>query len=295
MDIKTVGIVGCGLMGSGITQVCAQAGYHVTASEINEALLNKGLSAIKFSLSIDVRRRRMTQTEMDAVMGRIKGTTSFADFSTCDLIIEAAPENMNIKKGIFRELDKLCPGNTILATNTSCLSIIAMTKETSRPDKVLGLHFFNPPTLMKLLEVVKTNETSDDTLATGLAFGKSLGKTPITAPDRPGFVVNRLLMPFMMEAFRMFEEGLATRDDIDDGARLGLGHSLGPLKLADLVGLDTVLYIGNAIYTELKEPLYAPPEILKRMVAEGKLGRKTGKGFYDYARDSSGTPVKGSN
>ncbi len=295
MEIKKVGVVGCGLMGSGITQVCAQSGYSVITSEINETLLNKGLSAIRFALDIDVRRRRITPQGMDAVMGRIKGTTSFADFPACDLIIEAAPENMNIKKSIFRELDKRCPGNTILATNTSCLSIIAMAKETSRPDKVLGLHFFNPPVLMKLLEVVKTAATSNETLETGKAFGKSLGKTAITAPDTPGFVVNRLLLPFMMEAFRMLEAGLATRDDIDDGARLGLGHSLGPLKLADLVGLDTVLYIGSAIYAELKDPLYAPPEILKRMVAEGKLGRKTGKGFYDYARDSSGVPTPENN
>jgi 3-hydroxybutyryl-CoA dehydrogenase len=171
MDIKTVGVVGCGLMGCGITQVCAQSGYSVITSEINETLLNKGLSAIRFALNIDVRRRRITPQDMDAVMGRIKGTTSFADFPVCDLIIEAAPENMNIKKGIFRELDKLCPGNTILATNTSCLSIIAMAKETSRPDKVLGLHFFNPPALMKLLEVVKTAATSNETLETGKAFG----------------------------------------------------------------------------------------------------------------------------
>jgi 3-hydroxybutyryl-CoA dehydrogenase len=292
MEIKKVGVVGCGLMGSGITQVCAQSGYSVITSEINETLLNKGLSAIRFALDIDVRRRRITPPDMDAVMGRIKGTTSFADFPACDLIIEAAPENMNIKKSIFRELDKICPGNTILATNTSCLSIIAMAKETSRPDKVLGLHFFNPPALMKLLEVVKTAATSNETLETGKAFGKSLGKTAITAPDTPGFVVNRLLLPFMMESFRMLEAGLATRDDIDDGARLGLGHSLGPLKLADLVGLDTVLYIGSAIYAELKDPLYSPPEILKKMVTEGKLGRKTGKGFYDYTRDSSGKPTQ---
>lgn len=288
MEIKTVGVVGCGLMGGGIAQVAAQSGYSIVVSGINQAQLEKGLSAIRFALNIDVRRRRITQADMDAVMGRIKGTTSFADFVNCDLVIEAAPENMNIKKGIFRELDKICPADAILASNTSCLSITTMAKETSRPDKVIGLHFFNPPALMKLIEVVKTGMTGEDTLAAGKAFGKSLGKTPITAPDTPGFVVNRLLMPFMLEAFRMYASGLVTREDIDDGARLGLGHSLGPLKLADLVGLDTVLYIGNAIYAELKDPLYKPPEILIKMVAERNLGRKTGKGFYDYTREASG-------
>jgi len=295
MDIKTVGVVGCGLMGGGIAQVSAQAGYHVVVSEINPALLEKGLSAIRSALDIDVRRRRLAQTDMDAVMGRIKGTTSFIDFANCDLVIEAAPENMNIKKGIFRELDKICSPGAILASNTSCLSITTMAKETSRPDKVIGLHFFNPPTLMKLLEVVKTGMTGEETLAAGKVFGKSLGKTPITAPDTPGFVVNRLLMPFMLEAFRMYAAGLATREDIDEGARLGLGHSLGPLKLADLVGLDTVLYIGNAIYSELNDPLFKPPEILIKMVAEGNLGRKTGKGFYDYTKEMSGAPASENN
>lgn len=292
MEIKTVGVVGCGLMGGGIVQVSAQSGYSVVVSEINQVQLEKGLLAIRFALSIDVRRRRITQADMDAVMARVKGTTSFTDFANCDLIIEAAPENMNIKKGVFRELDKVCPADTILASNTSCLSITTLAKETSRPDRVIGLHFFNPPALMKLIEVVKTDMTSSETLAAGKAFGKSLGKTPITTPDTPGFVVNRLLMPFMLEAFRMYASGLVTREDIDEGARLGLGHSLGPLKLADLVGLDTVLYIGNAIYAELKDPLFKPPEILIKMVAEGNLGRKTGKGFYDYKRAASGAAIK---
>ncbi len=294
MDIKRVGVVGCGLMGSGIAQVCAQSGYDVVVSEINQALLDKGLSAIKFALTIDVRRRRITQADMDAILGRIKGTLSFADFAGCDLVIEVAPERMDLKKRIFHDLDATCPA-AILASNTSCLSITAMAKETSRPDKVIGLHFFNPPTLMKLLEVVKTPLTSDETLEAGRAFGKSLGKTAITAPDTPGFVVNRLLMPFMMEAFRMYESGLATREDIDDGARLGLGHSLGPLKLADLVGLDTVLHIGEAIAAELKDPMYRAPEILTKMVAEGKLGRKSGRGFYDYTRDASGKAPEETN
>ncbi len=284
MEIKKVGVVGCGLMGSGIALTSAQTGYQVTVSEVNEALLSKGISALTSSLTIDVRRRRITQSDMDTVMLRIKGVTSFTAFSDCDLVIEAAPENMAIKKQVFSELDKICPKHTILATNTSCLSVTELAKSTGRAEKVMGLHFFNPVPLMKLLEVVRTDIVSDDTLETGKAFGKSIGKTTIIAPDTPGFIVNRLLMPFMLGAFRMFEAGEATPEDIDTGARLGLGHPMGPLKLADLVGLDTVLYIANSIYERIKGPLYEPPELLKKMVSEGSLGRKAGKGFYDYRR-----------
>ena len=187
-----------------------------------------------------------------------------------------------VKKKIFAELDKICSKDTILATNTSCLSIASIAAVTTRPEKVLGLHFFNPVPLMKLLEIVKATATSDETLETAKEFGKSIGKTVIIASDTPGFIVNRLLMPFMLAAFRMLEAGLATKEDIDTGARLGLGHPMGPLTLADLIGMDTILYIANAIYEELKDPLYAPPIILKEMVAAGRLGRKTGKGFYEY-------------
>ncbi|MFH1640265.1 MAG: 3-hydroxyacyl-CoA dehydrogenase family protein [Chloroflexota bacterium] len=282
MDIKNIGVVGCGLMGSGITLVAAGAGYQVTASEVNESLLNRGISSISRSLNIDVRRRRITQEEMDAVMSRIRGTTTLSDFAGCDLVIEAVAENMNMKKGVFAELDKICPGHCILATNTSCLSVSEIAGVTARPEKVLGLHFFNPVPLMKLLEVVKTNLVSDEVVQSGEQFGKSIGKTTILAPDTPGFIVNRLLIPFMVGAFRMAEQGLATREDIDEGSRLGLGHPMGPLKLADLVGLDTVLYIANAIYERLQDPLYEPPAILKELVAQGNLGRKSGKGFYEY-------------
>lgn len=284
MDIKKVGVVGCGLMGSGIALTSAQAGYQVTVSEINEALLNKGMSALTSSLNIDVRRRRITQSDMDSVISRIKGVTIFSAFSDCDLVIEAAPENMTVKKQVFGDLDKACPERTIIATNTSCLSVTELAKSTGRPEKVLGLHFFNPVPLMKLLEVVKTDIVSNDTLETGKAFGKSIGKTTILAPDSPGFIVNRLLMPFMLGAFRMFEAGGATPEDIDTGARLGLGHPMGPLRLADLVGLDTVLYIASSIYERINDPLYEPPALLKKMVSDGSLGRKAGKGFYDYRR-----------
>jgi len=270
------------LMGSGISQVCAQSGYQVVVSEINDELLNKGLASISSFLTRSVRKGRLSQKEKEATLARINGTTDIRDFGDCDLIIEAAVENLDLKKKIFAELDKICPKHAILATNTSCLSIINMATVTTRPEKVLGIHFFNPVPLMKLLEIVKTIATSDETLKVGEEFGKSVGKTTIIATDTPGFIVNRLLMPFMLGAFRMVESGVATKEDIDTGVRLGLGHPMGPLALADLIGMDTVLYIANAIYKELKDPLYAPPTILKKMVATGWLGRKTGKGFYEY-------------
>ena len=282
MEIKRVGVVGCGLMGSGISQVCAQSGYQVVVSEINDELLNKGLASISLFLTRNVKKGRVSQAEKEATLARIKGTTNIKDFGDCDLIIEAAIENMNVKKKIFAELDKICSKDAILATNTSCLSIIDMATVTTRPRKVLGMHFFNPVPRMKLLEIVKTIATSDETLEIGQEFGKSIGKTTIIAPDTPGFIVNRLLLPFMLGAFRMLDTGGATKEDIDAGVRLGLGHPMGPLALADLIGMDTILYIANAIYEELKDPLYAPPIILKKMVATGWLGRKTGKGFYEY-------------
>ena len=282
MEIKRVGVVGCGLMGSGISQVCAQSGYQVVVSEINDELLNKGLASISLFLTRNVKKGRVSQAEKDATLARIKGTTNIKDFGDCDLIIEAAIENMDVKKKIFAELDKICSKDAILATNTSCLSIIDMATVTTRPEKVLGMHFFNPVLRMKLLEIVKTIATSDETLEIAKEFGKSIGKTTIVAPDTPGFIVNRLLLPFMLGAFRMLETGGATKEDIDTGVRLGLGHPMGSLALADLIGMDTILFIANAVCEELKDPLYAPPIILKKMVAAGWLGRKTGKGFYEY-------------
>jgi len=282
MEIKKVGVVGCGLMGSGITQVCAQSGYQIVVSEVNDELLNKGLASISSFLTRNVKKGRISQAEKEATLARIKGTTNTRDFGDCDLIIEASIEDMDVKKKIFAALDKICSKDAILATNTSCLSIIDMATVTTRPEKVLGIHFFNPVPSMKLLEIVQTIATSDETLKVGKEFGKSIGKTTIIAPDTPGFIVNRLLLPFMLGACRMLETGLATKEDIDAGVRLGLGHPMGPLALADLIGMDTILYIANAIYEELKDPLYAPPVILKKMVAAGWLGRKTGRGFYEY-------------
>lgn len=282
MEIKKVGVVGCGLMGSGITQVCAQAGYQVVVSEINDELLNKGLSSISKSLTRSVDKGKLSQQDKDTTLARIKGTTNTGDFADCDLVIEAAIENMDLKKKLFAELDKICSKQSILATNTSCLSIIDMAMVTAKPDRVLGLHFFNPVPVMRLLEVVKTIATSDETLETGKNFGKSLGKTIVIAQDTPGFIVNRQLMPFLLNAIRMLDAGVATREDIDTAINLGLNHPMGPLALADLIGIDTIYFVSSAIYEELKEPQYAPPPLIKKMVSAGWLGRKTGKGFYEY-------------
>jgi 3-hydroxybutyryl-CoA dehydrogenase len=282
MEIKKVGILGCGLMGSGIVEVTARAGYSVTVSEVNQQFLDKGMTLINNSLGKAVEKSLLKEEDKKAILGRIKGTTTTADFKDCDLVIEAAIENMDLKKKIFAELDKICPPNAILATNTSCLSIMDMAAVTKRQDKVLGLHFFNPVPLMKLLEVVKTIATSEETLNAGRAFGETLGKTVVTAADSPGFIVNRLLMPFLIEAVKMVEAGQATKEDIDKAVKLGLNHPMGPLTLADFVGLDTAYFILNAMYDETKEQRFAPPVLLRKMVASGKFGRKSGNGFYDY-------------
>ena len=284
MEIKKVGVVGCGLMGGGIAQVSAEAGYDVVVSEINDDILNKGLSSINKILTRNVEKERITQQDKDAILGRIKGTTKMQDFSDCDLVIEAVIEKMDLKQKVFADLDQICPKHAIIASNTSCLSIIDMAKATSRAEKVLGMHFFNPVPLMKLLELVKTIVTSEETIAATKKFGESVGKTVIVVPDVPAFVVDQLANPFILHAIRMVEEGVASAEDIDTGVRLGLNHPMGPLALIDLVGLDTVLLIANALYDELKNPMYAPPTLLKKMVAAGWLGRKTGKGFYDYSK-----------
>ena len=282
MEIKKVGVVGCGQMGGGIAQVSAQSGYQVVVSEINDELLNKGLAAINSSLTKSVEKEKITPADKEAALARLKGTTDLKDFGDCDLVIEAAIENLDLKKKIFAELDRVCPKHAVLATNTSCLSIMDMAVATGRPDRVLGLHFFNPAPLMKLMEVVRTIATSDETVKIGRDFGQSLGKTVIIARDAPGFVVNRLLVPQLLNAIRMLEAGIATREDIDTGMTMGLNHPIGPLALSDLVGLDTLLFIANSTYDEFKDPQFAPPILLAKMVTAGWLGRKTGKGFYDY-------------
>ena len=278
MEIKKVGVVGCGLMGCGIAQVCAQSGYQVVVSEINDALLNKGMASISSRLARDVDKGKLSTEDKDSALSRIKGTTNTKDFSDCDLIIEAIIENMDLKK-IFAELDGICPKHAILATNTSCLSIIDIAMVTTRPDKVLGLHFFNPAPVMKLVEVIKTIATSEDTLGIGIDFVKSLGKTAVIAQDTPGFIVNRLFIPFSLNAIRMLESGVATREDIDVAVNLGLSHPMGPLMLNDFLGLDTLYYIASSMYEEFKEPQYAPPLCSRRWLLPGGWGVRREKAF----------------
>ena len=282
MEIKKVGVVGCGFMGSGIVQVCAQSGYQVVVSETNDELLNKGIASIDYYLTRGVEKGRLSQQDKDSALGRIRGTTNIKDFNDCDLIIEAVPEDMDLKKKVFAELNKICLRRAILATNTSCLSIIDLAMVTSKPDKVLGMHFCSPVPVNRLLEIVKTIATSDDTLEVGKRFGESLGKIVIVAKDTPGFIFNRLLIPWQLNAVRMLEAGIATRDDIDNSMKLGLNYPIGPLALCDFNGIDVVYMVARAMYEETKDPQYAPPVLMKRMLAAGWLGRKTGKGFYEY-------------
>jgi 3-hydroxybutyryl-CoA dehydrogenase len=283
MEIKAVGVVGCGLMGSGIVESCARAGYQVVVREPNETLLAQGLARLKGSLAKAVERGKLTQADAESALARIHGTTELEGFASCDLVIEAAVENMTLKKEIFASLDRVCPAHAILASNTSSLCVMEMASVTRRQDKILGMHFFNPVPVMKLLEFVRTIATSEETMEAARQFGASLGKTMITAKDTPGFIVNVLLVPFLLDAVRLLDNGVATKEDIDAGMQLGCNHPMGPLTLADFVGLDTALFIADAMYDEFKDARYAAPPLLRRMVLAGWLGRKTGRGFYTYA------------
>jgi len=282
MGLKMIGIVGCGLMGSGIAEVCARADYRVVVREVNEELLERGLGRIQKSLGKAVAREKISQDQADHTLARIQGTLDLADFAECDLVIEAAVENMDLKKEIFAELDDILAPHAILASNTSSLCITEMASATGRGDKVLGIHFFNPVPVMPLIEFVRTILTSDETMATAREFGSSLGKTMVTAKDTPGFIVNRLLIPYLLQAVQVYEDGLASREDIDTAIKLGLAHPMGPLTLLDFVGLDTTLFIADAMYEEYKDPRYAAPPLLRRMVLAGQFGRKSGRGFYEY-------------
>lgn len=284
MEIKKVGVVGCGLMGSGIVEACARAGYAVVVREVNEDLLQKGLSRLKGSMAKGVERGKLPQADMDAALARITGTTSLDDFQGCDLVIEAVLENMAEKKSVFAALDTLLAPQAIIASNTSSLCITEMASVTRRGDKILGLHFFNPVPVMPLLEIVRTILTSEETLTIAKQFGASLGKTMVVAKDAPGFIVNLLLIPYALDAVRALENGVASKEDIDTAIKLGLNHPMGPLTLLDFVGLDTTLFIADAMYQEFKDPRYAAPPLLRRMVLAGHLGRKSGQGFYDYGK-----------
>lgn len=281
--IETVGVVGCGLMGSGIAQIAAEAGCKVYVREVNDALLAKGKAKIEGFLRKAVEKGKATAEHVEATLARFVWTTKVEDLAACDLVVEAIVEHMSAKQDLFKALDAACPAHTIFSSNTSSLSIGDMAACTKRPDRFVGLHFFNPVPLMKLVEVVRTISTSDDTYAAAVAFSKKVGKTVVTAKDTPGFVVNLLLVPYLLDAIRAFEKGVANAEDIDNGMRLGCGHPMGPLTLLDFVGLDTTLYIADIMFAEFKDIRYAAPPLLRRMVAAGLHGRKSGKGFYDYA------------
>jgi 3-hydroxybutyryl-CoA dehydrogenase len=282
MSIQTVGVVGLGQMGSGIAEVFARAGINVIGREINDELLKKGLNNIQRSLSKGVERGKLSQAELEAALKRISSTTALADFKNCDLVIEAATENMQLKKTIFTELDVICRPEALLASNTSSLSITEIASATQRPDKVVGLHFFNPVPVMPLIEIVRGLLTSEETLDLVRQLGQTLNKQLVLAKDNPGFVVNLLLIPYLFDSIRALENGVASKEDIDTGIKLGLNHPMGPFTLMDFIGLDTCLFIGDAMYQEFKDARYAAPPLLRRMVTAGLLGRKTNRGFYSY-------------
>lgn len=281
--IQKVGVCGAGLMGNGIAQTCASAGFEVVLMEVADAPLQKGMASITKSLDKFVEKQKLSQADRDATLGRIKATTDLKDLKDCDLVIEAIIENMDAKLKLFKGLDELLGPQGIICSNTSSLCVIEMAAGTKRADRVAGLHFFNPVPIMKLVEVVKTIATSQETVDTLYAFAKKLGKEPVLAQDTPGFIVNRLLIPYLLYAIRVYEQGLASREDIDKGMKLGCGYPMGPLELLDFVGLDTTYYIAEIMFDEFKDPMMAPPTLLKRMVLAGQYGRKSGKGFYDYA------------
>ncbi len=282
MAIRKVGVVGCGLMGSGIAQTCVQAGYETIVSEVNQQLLDKGMARIHSAWDTMVSKGKLSQGQVDEYRKQLHATLSLADFADCDLVSEAIIENMEEKLRLFPALDRIVKPDGLLLTNTSSLSSTQMGAVTKRPDKVCGLHFFNPVPVMKLAEIVKTISSSDATIETVKQFAISLGKTPVLAKDTAGFIVNLLLIPYLTAAIRMLENGMASRDDIDTGMKLGCGYPMGPFTLLDYVGLDTTLWAAEAIYEEYKDPFYAPPPLLRRMVQSGMYGRKSGKGFYDY-------------
>jgi len=286
MDIKKVGVAGLGLMGHGIAQVAAQAGYDVVAREVDDDRLNKGIGKIEKQLGRAVEKGKMEQSAADEVRGRIAATTGYDGFEDCDLVIEAITENLELKLELWRDLDGLVKDDAIFATNTSSLAVIDQAAVTKRPNKFIGLHFFNPAQVMPLLEVVQTVTTDDDSLQTGFQFGESLKKTLVHAKDKTGFIVNRLLVPYMLDAVRAFEEGVGTIEQIDVAMKAGANHPMGPLTLLDFVGLDTTKSIAEVMFDEYRERRFAPPPTLRKMVAAGYYGRKSGRGFYDYSGDS---------
>jgi 3-hydroxybutyryl-CoA dehydrogenase len=280
--ISRVGVVGCGLMGGGIAQVAAQAGYPTTVVEANREFLDRGLAAVRRNLDGQVDKGRLEAKARDSAWGRLTGTVRLEDLRDADLVIEAITENVALKKETFARLDQICPPHALLASNTSSCTVTELAAATKRSGQVVGLHFFNPAPVMKLVEVVRTILTRDETVKAARAFVESLGKTPVDTQDTTGFIVNRLLVPYLLEAVRLLESGIASKEDIDQAMKLGCGYPMGPFTLLDLVGLDTTLYVAEVMFQEFREARFAPPPLLKRMVMAGQLGRKSGKGFYDY-------------
>jgi 3-hydroxybutyryl-CoA dehydrogenase len=283
-DVKLVGVIGVGIMGSGIVEVCARAGLSVVAVEADQERLAKGREAIERSTAKALQRGKIDQAERRESLDRIRTSTDLGDLAEADLVIEAVTEDYRTKLEVFRRVDQLVRPDVVLASNTSSIPITDLAAATERPDKVVGMHFFNPPPVMKLLELVRAITTSDETLEFARGMGDRLGKTTVTAKDRAGFIVNMLLVPYLNGAIRMVEEGFATAEDVDTAVHLGLSHPMGPLALLDFIGLDTAMHVADVLYEEFKEPSFAPPTLLKRMVAAGRLGRKTGRGFYEYER-----------
>ena len=291
MTIQKVGVVGCGLMGSGIAQVCAAAGFPTMVREVSADLVDKGLKGIEKNLGRLVEKGTITEAVKGEIRGRLKGTTSLEDLKNCDLIAEAIIEQLPAKRELFGALDGLCPPSTIFASNTSSLTITEIATATKRPQRFVGLHFFNPVPVMKLVEVVRTIATDDAVYEEMVAFGGKLGKTPVRAKDSTGFIVNRLLVPYLLDAIRALEEGVGSIEDIDNSMKLGCGHPMGPLTLLDFVGLDTTYYIANILFDEFREKRFAPPPLLKRMVLAGHHGKKTGRGFYDHSDPANPRPL----
>jgi 3-hydroxybutyryl-CoA dehydrogenase len=292
MAIQKVGVVGCGLMGSGIAQVCAQAGFQTVVREVSLEIVEKGLKSIDKNLARLVEKGTINEAVKNEIRGRVKGTTSLEDFKDCDVIVEAIIEQLPVKRELFAALDKLCPAHTIFASNTSSLTITEIAASTKRPERFVGLHFFNPVPVMKLVEVVKTIATDPAVYEEMVAFGTKLGKTPVRAQDSGGFIVNRLLVPYLLDAIRALEEGVGSVVDIDTSMKLGCGYPMGPFTLLDFVGLDTTYYISQIMFDEFKEKRFASPPLLKRMVLAGWNGKKSGRGFYDYADPGNPKPMQ---
>jgi 3-hydroxybutyryl-CoA dehydrogenase len=281
-EVKKVGVIGAGIMGSGIIEVIARSGQEVVFVEVSDEKVGRGQGAVERSPGRAVEKGKLDDDERGAILGRITGGTDLGAVADADLVIEAATEDLDIKLELFQQLDDITREEVVLATNTSSLPIAELAAKTTRPDKVIGMHFFNPPPVLKLLEVIRGLQTSDETLEFARAYGERVGKTTVLSKDRAGFIVNFLLVPYLNSAVQMYDDCIATKEDIDTAVHLGLAHPMGPLTLLDLIGLDTALYISNVLYDEFKDPLYAAPTLLKRMVAAGFLGRKSGRGFYDY-------------